>query len=264
MRGSCRGHSLPLPPPFRRRAVVDHDHFELARIIGREQTCARLLRSLFLRCKPQSARSSARVNSSRFGFAGNAYASQMTISVRITTSAVATIMNAQRNSSHRVKDAKPVPLTNRVNRSCCPAAGGITASRVSAEQRAQRHDGVAARLQPIENPRQRRDRLRAIAAGVVQENNVAVAPLLFDSLENHVRARPRPILRVDVLEHDEVIEVLRDLQRSEFAQSATDWCRRRRAGGTSVVERPVIVSSRSCVAFSSSRICSGQQSARFG
>ena len=42
-------------------------------------------------------------------------------------------------------------------------------------------------------------------------------PLLFHSLEDHVGARARPILGIDVLEHDEVTEFLRQVQRHQLA-----------------------------------------------
>ena len=56
----------------------------------------------------------------------------------------------------------------------------------------------------------------AVAAGIVQENDAAIAALLFDPLQDDIRARPGPILRVDIFEHDEVIEIVRDLKRSEI------------------------------------------------
>src|SRR5205807_5455097 len=60
-------------------------------------------------------------------------------------------------------------------------------------------------------------RLLAVAARVVQQNDAAVMPLLFHSLENDIGARPRPILGIDVLEHDEVTEFLRQVQRHQLA-----------------------------------------------
>ncbi len=68
-----------------------------------------------------------------------------------------------------------------------------------------------------------RDRLRTIAAGVVQEDDAAVVALLFDSLQNHIRAGSRPILGIDVLEDDEVIHFVRNPERREIGE-------RRRAG----------------------------------
>ena len=47
---------------------------------------------------------------------------------------------------------------------------------------------------------------------------IAVASLLFNALKNNVGARPGPILRINVLQHYEVIQVLGNLQRSQFAQ----------------------------------------------
>ena len=52
----------------------------------------------------------------------------------------------------------------------------------------------------------------------MQQDDVAVPPLLFDALKNNVGARPGPILRINILQHHEVIQVLGDLQRSQFAQ----------------------------------------------
>ena len=41
-----------------------------------------------------------------------------------------------------------------------------------------------------------------------------------------------PILRIDILEHDEITEILRDLQAAPARLFATDSCRPRRADGT--------------------------------
>src|SRR5207249_9643726 len=60
---------------------------------------------------------------------------------------------------------------------------------------------------------------RAIASGVVQQNDIAVVALLLYPLQNDIRSRSGPILRVDVLQDDEIILVLRDLQRSQLSQA---------------------------------------------
>ena len=86
-----------------------------------------------------------------------------------------------------------------------------------AEQRAQRHDGVAANVQPFQNAWERLDSLGAVATRVVQQDNAAVAALLFDAPQNNVGARFRPILRIDAFQNDQIVEVFRDLQRSQFA-----------------------------------------------
>ena len=72
-------------------------------------------------------------------------------------------------------------------------------------------------MQPIENARQRGHGLGTITAGIVQQNDAAVAPLLLYPLQNNVRARLRPILRIDVFENDEIAQVLRNLQRHQLA-----------------------------------------------
>ena len=87
------------------------------------------------------------------------------------------------------------------------------ASRVVPSSVLIEHNRIAARPQPVENLRQRFDGLRAIAPGIVQENDASVAALLFDSLQDNVGAGLRPILRIDVFKHDEIIQILRDLQR---------------------------------------------------
>ena len=51
----------------------------------------------------------------------------------------------------------------------------------------------------------------------MQQNDTAVTPLLFYPLQNNVRARLRPILRIDVFENDEIAQVLRNLQRHQLA-----------------------------------------------
>ena len=78
---------------------------------------------------------------------------------------------------------------------------------------AQRHDGIIACLQVLNDARERFQRLRAIASRVMQQNDIAVMALLLNPLQNDVRARSGPILRVDVLQNDKVILILRDLQR---------------------------------------------------
>src|SRR5205807_4016505 len=71
---------------------------------------------------------------------------------------------------------------------CCPKQG------------AQRHDFVAARVQPVENSRQSLNGLRTVASSVMQQDDATIAPLLFDSLDNNVRAGLRPILGIDVFQ----------------------------------------------------------------
>ena len=57
-----------------------------------------------------------------------------------------------------------------------------------------------------------------VAAGVVQQDDRAVAPLLLDPLEDQVRPGPLPILGVDALHHGEIVEVLGDHQRRDLGQ----------------------------------------------
>ena len=72
-----------------------------------------------------------------------------------------------------------------------------------AEQLADGHDPVAPGAQVVDDVRQRRDRLRTVAAGVVQQDDAAVATLLLNALENRLRTGQFVILRVDAL-HDRV------------------------------------------------------------
>ena len=81
------------------------------------------------------------------------------------------------------------------------------------EQRAQRHNGVATRMQPIQNVRKRFDGLRAVAARVMQKDDAAIVSLLFDSSQDDVCPRLRPILWIDILQDHEIIEVFRDFQQ---------------------------------------------------
>ena len=61
------------------------------------------------------------------------------------------------------------------------------------------------------------DRLRAVAPRIVQQDYAAIAALLFHALQDDVRARLRPILGIDVFQHHEITEVLRNLQGSQLA-----------------------------------------------
>ena len=72
-------------------------------------------------------------------------------------------------------------------------------------------------MQPIQNARECFDSLRAIATGIVEQDNAAITPLLLHALQDDVGARFCPILRIDVLQHHEIIEVLRDLQWNQLA-----------------------------------------------
>ena len=73
-------------------------------------------------------------------------------------------------------------------------------------------------MQPVQNPRQCFHRLRTVPACIVQQNHAAITPLLFHSPQDDVRSGLRPILRVDTFQNHEIIEVLGDFQRSQFAQ----------------------------------------------
>src|SRR5205823_5254408 len=73
-------------------------------------------------------------------------------------------------------------------------------------------------MQPIQNARERFHCLRAVAAGIVEQDYAAIVSLLFNPPEDDVCAGLRPILWVNILKHYEVIKVLRDFQRSQFAK----------------------------------------------
>ena len=60
------------------------------------------------------------------------------------------------------------------------------------------------------------DGLRAVAARVMQQDDAAVAALLLDPLEDHLRSRQRVILGVDALHDRQVVEVLGDEERGEL------------------------------------------------
>ena len=85
------------------------------------------------------------------------------------------------------------------------------------KQSAERHDRIAAGMQPIENARQRRNRLRTVASRIVQQDDAAISPLLFHPLNDDVLARFRPVLRIDIFQDDQIIQLLRNLQRHQLA-----------------------------------------------
>ena len=99
---------------------------------------------------------------------------------------------------------------------CAAPTGGMTRIARAADKRAQRDDGISPRLQPIDDLRKRSDCLGSVTAGVVQKNDTAVVALLLDALKNDVRARSRPILRVDILEHDKIVHLVCDPKRSKI------------------------------------------------
>src|SRR5438874_3211046 len=53
----------------------------------------------------------------------------------------------------------------------------------------------------------------------MQQNDIAVMAVLLYPLQNDVRPWSGPILRVDVLQNDQIILILRDLQRSQLSQA---------------------------------------------
>src|SRR5512133_3500864 len=74
-------------------------------------------------------------------------------------------------------------------------------------------------MQPIQNARKRFHCLRAIAARIVEEDYIAIVPLLFNPSEDDVCARLRPILRINILKDYEIIKIFRDFQGSKFTES---------------------------------------------
>ena len=95
-----RGDALRLPLRFRsRRTIIDHNHFQLAFVIRSRAANARVLAITFSSLYAAITTLIGSGEIRRRGSRRNREASQITINVRITTSAVATIMNAQRNSS---------------------------------------------------------------------------------------------------------------------------------------------------------------------
>ena len=78
------------------------------------------------------------------------------------------------------------------------------------EQRAQWHNGVPARMQPIQNARKRFHCLRAVAARIVEQDYTAIVPLLFNPPKDYVCAGLSPILRVNILKNNEIVKIFRD------------------------------------------------------
>ena len=81
-----------------------------------------------------------------------------------------------------------------------------------------RHNGVTAGMQLIQDPRQRGDCLGTIAAGIVQQNDAAIAALLFYAMNDDVGAGLRPILRIDVFQDDEITQSCAICSGDQFAQ----------------------------------------------
>jgi len=52
----------------------------------------------------------------------------------------------------------------------------------------------------------------------VQQDHTAIVSLLFDPLQDDIRPGLCPILRVDILQDHEIIEVFRDFQWRQFAK----------------------------------------------
>ena len=89
---------------------------------------------------------------------------------------------------------------------------------MTAEQLGHRLQLVAPRLVAVDDPRQRRDGLAAIAAAVVHEHDRARAARDADGVDR-ARARGRPVARVDVPDHADHVEGGRRRPRSPKAGS---------------------------------------------
>src|SRR5215831_20276635 len=73
-------------------------------------------------------------------------------------------------------------------------------------------------MQPIQDTRERFHRLGAISTSIMQQNNATIMPLLLHALKDDVRSGLRPILRIDILQDYQIIEVFSNFQRSQFAK----------------------------------------------
>ena len=73
-------------------------------------------------------------------------------------------------------------------------------------------------MQTIQNARKRFDCLQAVSPRIVQQDDAAIVSLLLDSSQDNVCPGLRPILRIDILQDHEVIEILRDFQRSQLTK----------------------------------------------
>src|SRR5207248_2906776 len=76
------------------------------------------------------------------------------------------------------------------------------------QQFTERHDAIAARLEVIDDPRQRLEGLRAIAPGIMQQHDVAFRAQFLDPLQDDVRPWLRPVLRIDFFQYDSIAELL--------------------------------------------------------
>ena len=74
--------------------------------------------------------------------------------------------------------------------------------------------------------------LRAISARIVQQNDIAIVPLLFHPLHDDVRSGLGPILRIDAFQNHEIIEILRNFQRGQIGQLRRTRYQQRKAGET--------------------------------
>ena len=66
-------------------------------------------------------------------------------------------------------------------------------------------------MQPIQNMRERFNCLRPVATSIMQQNDAAVATLLFHTPKNDVCSGFRPILWIDTFQNDEVIKIFGNL-----------------------------------------------------
>src|SRR5262249_39182168 len=103
-----------------------------------------------------------------------------------------------------VEEAK-ARTTNQARQTLCVAHRRHDSVPRTANELAQWHDRIAANPQPVDNSRKRLDGLRSIATRIVQQDNAAVAALLFDPLQNHICAGPGPVLRINVLQNYEIV-----------------------------------------------------------
>src|SRR5882672_7403885 len=82
------------------------------------------------------------------------------------------------------------------------------------EQIRNRNELVSLRAQRVDDLRQSRDGLRAIAAAVVQENDIALVRLPEDAVDNFLcgdglAVAQAPVIRIDALADDEITHLLR-------------------------------------------------------
>ena len=98
-----------------------------------------------------------------------------------------------------------------------------------------RHDLQSLGAQSVDDARQRRHRVRSVAAGIVQQHDlparlgIGVGHAVHDPLHDQIGGRPLPVVGIDPQADRHVAERLRNLDRRDLARAWSARHRRRTA-----------------------------------